>query len=126
MLLVVTPIIKSMASDFIYSPNSRLTKLKRAIMKNTSYLAVGHRGYVTVILPTGIDNLYIGRMYYDNATNSATGFVLAVSEKEFRYEQELKSLFPTCIRLFCTNGFRYYRVDAVRIFHGNNTGRTKE
>ena len=39
---------------------------------------------VTVILPTGIDNLYIGRMYYDNDTNSATGFVLAVSEKEFQ------------------------------------------
>ena len=117
MLLVGTPIIKSMASDFIYSPNSRLTKLRQNINRNTGYRAESwQRGKIQIS-----SNALIGYMFYDTDLNTSTGFVLAIPRMEPIHAQEFKTLFPTCIRLFCTNGFRYYRIDATRIFHANKS-----
>lgn len=65
-------------------------------------------------------------MYYDEDLNTSTGFVLAVPRMEPIRVQEFKTLFPTCIRLFSVYGNNYYRVDATRIFHADNTGRAEE
>lgn len=109
-----------MASKKIYSPNSRVSKLKHAINENTPYTAVSCYKSIFVKLSSVFRDTHIGYMYYDRDINSATGFVLAVSILEDLHIQKFKTLFPTCTRLFCVYGLRYYRVDVTRIFHADN------
>lgn len=114
-LLVVTPIIKSMASNRVYSPKSRLATLKRYINAQTPYTATSAFSYVTVLRITDSDKCNLGYILYDTDMNTATSFIFEAREFDDKVVeiQKFKALFPTCIRLFRIGRYTYYRIDAV-------------
>lgn len=115
MLLVVTPIIKSMASNRVYSPKSRLATLKRYINAQTPFTATTVYLYVTVLRITDSDKCNLGYIHYDTDMNTATSFILEAREFDDRVVgvQKFTALFPTCIKLFRIGYYTYYRIDAV-------------
>ena len=128
MLLVETPIIKSMASK-IYSPNSRLTKFRQACNLNTNFYArnVRWNGTPSVGIKPFFDTDDLGYMYYDTDSNTSAGFVFATCYDYSPQVQNFKQVcFSSCLRLFRICAWTFYRVDATGLLHGNNTGRTKE
>ena len=132
MLLVVTPIIKSMASSRIYSPNSRLTKFRHACNLNTEFYANRTLLCDSLLIRTSADVSTakdVGYIYYDTDSNTSSGFIFVTRFDYCNQVQELKSYFSKCIRLFrikTKHDWTYYRVDATRILHADNTGRAKE
>lgn len=119
-----------MVNNFIYSPNSRLTKFRRACNQNTKFHAGGNKwgGHSFLCIesysaPTSI----VGYMCYDTDSNTSAGFVFATQQDYLEEVQNFKQVcFSSCIRLFRIGTWTYYRVDATGLLHGNNTGRTEE
>lgn len=121
MLLVVTPIIKSMANK-IYSPNSRLSKFRQACNRNTQSHVTSStwNGYPYAIAKTscksGID---IGYIYYDTDFNTSSGFIFVSRSNYSLPTQNFKQVcFSSCLRLFRIGAYTYYRVDATDLLHG--------
>lgn len=117
-----------MVNDFIYSPNSRLTKFRQACNLNTAFYARGIRwdeySYLRI---ESWDNEGVGYIYYDTDSNTSAGFIFATRHDYSTQVQNFKQVcFSSCIRLFCIGVWTYYRVDAAGLLHGNNTGRTEE
>lgn len=115
MLLVVTPIIKSMASNRVYSPKSRLATLRRYINAQTPYTATSVFYRTTPLRITDSDKCNLGYIHYDTDMNTATSFIFEAREFEGRVVrvQKFTALFPTCIKLFRIGYYTYYRIDAV-------------
>ena len=113
MLLVETPIIKSMASR-VYSSSSRLAKLSHYINTQTPYTAsVWFSG--TFLRVTDFDKCNLGYIQYDTDMNTATSFIFVargLNDNQVVRVQKFKALFPTCIKLFRMT-YTYYRIDAV-------------
>ena len=114
MLLVVTPIIKSMPSK-IYSPSSRLAKLRHYINAQTPYTAASIDPNVTLLRITDFGKRNLGYIHYDTNMNTATSFIFEAREFDNKVVrvQKFKALFPTCIKLFRIGYYTYYRIDAV-------------
>lgn len=121
-----------MKNEFIYSPNARLTKLREHL--NTKFYARGDKKrngspYLRVKSDIGAD-IDIGYLYYDTDSNTSVGFIF-VTQYDFslRVQNFKQVCFSSCTRLFCIKrqyAWTYYRVDATRLLHDNNTGRTEE
>lgn len=114
MLLVETPIIKSMASR-VYSSSSRLAKLRHYINTQTPYTANSICLNSAFLRITDFNKNNLGYIHYDTDMNTATSFIFIAREfdddKVVRI-QKFKALFPTCIKLFRMT-YTYYRIDAV-------------
>ena len=127
MLLVVTPIIKSMANEFIYSPNSRITKFRQACNLNTQFYASSNRwgGCPYLTVKTAIEaDVDVGYIYYDTDSNTSSGFVFATRYDYSPRVQNFKRVcFSSCVRLFRIRTWTYYKVDATGLLHADNAGR---
>ena len=124
----------------IYSPNSRLTKLRRACNLNTNFYARSSKwnGTPFVGIKPFFDADDLGYMYYDTDSNTSAGFVFVTRYDYSPQVQNFKQVcFSSCLRLFRIRAktvhpslqlitWTYYRVDATGLLHGNNTGRTEE
>ena len=117
-----------MANEFIYSPNSRLTKFRRACNQNTKFHARGNKwGGCSFLCIESSLNSDVGQMYYDTDSNTSAGFIFVTKYDYYAQVQDFKqTCFSSCIRLFRIRTWTYYRVDATGLLHGNNTGRTEE
>lgn len=119
-----------MANDFIYSPNSRLTKIRRACNLNTNFYAKSGRWnnhpIVCITLAHEL-NADIGYIYYDTDLNTSSGFVFVTQYDYLPRVQNFKQVcFSSCLRLFHIGAWTFYRVDAAGLLHGNNTRRTEK
>lgn len=121
-----------MVNDFIYSPNSRLTKFRHACNLNTEFYAIRPyaSGYILIRTSADVSTAKdVGYIYYDTDSNTSSGFIFVTRFDYCNQVQEFKSYFSKCIRLFrikTKHDWTYYRVDATRILHADNTGRAKE
>lgn len=113
-----------MVNDFIYSPNSRLTKFRQACnFLNAKFHAKSGRRwnnhpivYVTTSLE---DSVGIGYIYYDTDLNTSAGFIFATRYDYLPRVQNFKQVcFSSCLRLFRIGVYTYYRVDATDLLHG--------
>lgn len=111
-----------MVNDFIYSPNSRLTKFRQACNLNTQFYVKGNklRGYpfltVTTAIEVGVD---VGYLYYDTDLNTSSGFIFVTRDDYSTRVQNFKQVcFSSHIRLFHIGAWTYYRVDATDLLHG--------
>lgn len=123
MLLVGTPIIKSMANEFIYSPNSRLTKFRQACNLNTKFYARGGKwsGDSFVVVRTSFTREFIdiGYIYYDTDSDTSSGFIFVTRAAHSIPVQNFKQVcFSSCLRLFRIGAYTYYKVDATDLLHG--------
>lgn len=117
-----------MKNEFIYSPNSRLTKFRQACNQNTKFHARGNKwgGYSFLCIESSL-NSDVGQMYYDTDSNTSAGFIFVTKYDYYAQVQDFKqTCFSSCIRLFRIRSWTYYRIDATGLLHGNNTGRTEE
>ena len=120
-----------MASNRIYSPNSRVTKFRHACNLNTEFYATRHL-YSCIFIRTSADVSTakdVGYIYYDTDSNTSSGFIFVTRFDYYNQVQEFKSYFSKCIRLFrikTKHDWTYYRIDATGILHADNTGRTEE
>lgn len=120
------------SKDYIYSPNSRLTKFRHACNLNTEFYATRHLYSSCILIQTSADVSTakdVGYIYYDTDSNTSSGFIFVTRFDYYNQVQEFKSYFSKCIRLFRMKtqyDWTYYRVDATGILHANNTRRTKE
>lgn len=120
-----------MANEFIYSPNSRLTKFRHHLP--TEFYARGGKWnsnpYLCVKSAIGAD-VDIGYLYYDNDLNTSAGFIFATqydfSSQVQNFKQVCFSSYTRLFRIKTQYTWTYYRVDATGLLHGNNTGRTEE
>lgn len=119
-----------MVNDFIYSPNSRLTKFRQACNLNTEFCA--RKSLYGGLFIRNADEFNIGYIYYDTDSNTSFGFIFATRFDYYNQVQEFKSYFSKCIRLFRIRAktvhyslnpttWTYYRVDATEIFHANKS-----
>lgn len=117
-----------MVNDFIYSPNSRLTKFRRACNQNTKFHARGNKwGGCSFLCIESSPNSDVGQMYYDTDSNTSAGFIFVTQYDYSSRVQNFKQIcFSSCLRLFHIGVWTYYRVDATGLLHGNNTGRIEE
>lgn len=115
-----------MKNEFIYSPNSRLTKFRHACNLNTEFYATKSLCNGLIIrtsadISTAVD---VGYIYYDTDSNTSSGFIFATRFDYYNQVQEFKSYFSKCIRLFRIKthyNWTYYRVDATRILHADKS-----
>ena len=120
-----------MVNDFIYSPNSRLTKFRHACNLNTEFYATRHL-YSCILIRTSADVSTakdVGYIYYDTDSNTSSGFIFVTPFDYSKQVQKFKSYFSACTRIFSAKtqfNWTYYRVDATRILHADNTRRTEE
>lgn len=117
-----------MANEFIYSPNSRLTKFRQACNRNMLFYARSGKwgGTSFVVVKTAIE-ADVGQIYYDTDSNTSSGFIFATQYDYSPRVQRFKQVcLSSCIRLFRIGAYTYYRVDATGLLYGNNTGRTEE
>lgn len=117
-----------MENEFIYSPNSRLTKFRRACNLTKQFYARSGKwgGYPFLIVKTAIE-ADVGRIYYDTDSNTSSGFVFVTQYDYSSRVQNFKQVcFSSCIRILHIGTWTYYRVDATGLLHGNNTGRIEE
>ena len=116
----------------IYSPNSRLTKLRQLLNAKTTFYARSGKwdGASCVGIKPFFDADDLGYMYYDTDSNTSAGFIFATRYDYSPQVQNFKQVcFSSHIRLFRIKTqytWTYYRVDATGLLHGNNTGRTEE
>lgn len=120
-----------MKNEFIYSPNARLTKFRHACNLSTEFYAKKAllRNCLCLFIKTSDDistTADVGYIYYDTDSTTSSGFIFVTHFDYYNQVQEFKSYFSKCIRLFRIHDWTYYRVDATRILHDNNTGRTEE
>ena len=120
-----------MANEFIYSPNSRLTKFRQACNLNTAFYARSGKwnggSFVDVRTSFKRDFIDIGYIYYDTDSNISSGFIFVTRAPHLLPVQNFKQVcFSSYLRLFRIGAYTYYRVDATDLLHGNNTGRTEE
>lgn len=114
-----------MVNDFIYSPNSRLTKFRQACnLLNAKFHAKSGRwnNHPIVHVTTSLeDSVGIGYIYYDTDLNTSAGFIFATRDDYSPRVQNFKQVcFSSHIRLFHIGVWTYYRVDATGLLHGNN------
>lgn len=109
-----------MVNDFIYSPNSRLTKFRRACNQNTKFHARGNKwGGCSFLCIESSLNSDAGQMYYDTDSNTSAGFIFVTKCDYYAQVQNFKqTCFSSCIRLFRIGTWTYYRVDATDLLHG--------
>lgn len=112
-----------MVNDFIYSPNSRLTKFRQACNLNTAFYASGNRwnGSPYLCIESSWGSADVGQIYYDTDSNTSAGFIFATRDDYSPRVQNFKQVcFSSHIRLFHIGVWTYYRVDATGLLHGNN------
>ena len=96
------------SSEYIYSPNSRLTKLKHILRKYykvvsfRSYSKYSYSSYLTVYYN---DYVPMGDIVYDEDLNKPWGFIVITWDiskfKVFKHYEHIMSL----------DGYSFYRVD---------------
>lgn len=94
-------------SEYIYSPNSRLTKLRHKLRKYYKVIsAKSHRPYLNIY-----DNDYklLGNIVYDEELNKPWGFILVTWDigvvNTFKHYEYIMNL----------DGYEYYRIDCSDI-----------
>lgn len=109
-----------MVNDFIYSPNSRLTKFRQACNRNMPFYARSGKwgGTSFVVVKTAIE-ADVGHIYYDTDSNTSSGFIFATQYDYSPRVQRFKQVcFSSHTRLFHIGAWTYYRVDATDLLHG--------
>lgn len=112
-----------MVNDFIYSPNSRLTKFRQACNLNTAFNASSGKwgGSSIVAVRTSFKREFIdiGYIYYDTDSNTSSGFIFVTRAPHWLPVQNFKQVcFSSWLRLFRIGAYTYYKVDATDLLHG--------
>ena len=95
------------ASEYIYSPNSRLTKLRHRLRKYYRVIsAKSRRPYLNIY-----DNDYklLGNIVYDEELNKPWGFILVT------WDISALKIFKHCEYIMNLDGYEYYRIDCSDI-----------
>ena len=116
----------------IYSPNSRLTKFRRACNLSTNFYARSDKwsnNIPLVGIKPSFDDEDLGYVYYDTDSNTSAGFIFATRCDYSSQVQNFKQVcFSSCVRLFRIHAktthpslkpitWTFYRVDATKLLH---------
>ena len=95
------------ASEYIYSPNSRLTKLRHRLRKYYRVIsAKSRRPYLNIY---NNDYKLLGNIVYDEELNKPWGFILVT------WDIGILKVFKHCEYIMNLDGYEYYRIDCSDI-----------